>query len=104
MDEKIIVYAHPFCPMVGPVEGLLKRIGADYDYINIHAIPEARLRVQEINRGMESVPTLVFPDGTTLTEPSGAQLADKLEQMGYEIPEPAFVVWMRNFFNRFRRS
>ena len=101
MDDKIIIYAHPFCHQVGPVEVFLERLGANYEYININAIPEARLRVREINRGFESVPTLVFPDGTTLTEPSHGQLADKLEQMGFDIPEPAWMVWMRNFFGRF---
>lgn len=104
MEEPIIVYAHPFCPTVNSVEGILQRIGVNYEYINIHADQYARMRVLEINHGYESVPTLVFPDGTTLTEPSGAMLADKLEQMGYEIPDPAWMTWVRKVFGIFNRG
>ena len=41
-------------------------------------------RVREINRGFESVPTLAFPDGSTLTEPTAGELSAKLVELGYE--------------------
>lgn len=86
MSEKIIVYAHPFCPTVSPIVGMLKSAKADYEYINIHRDYTARERVRDINHGYESVPTLVFPDGSTLTEPSEGQLTRKLQEMGYSVP------------------
>ena len=36
----------------------------------------------EINAGCESVPTLVFTDGSTLTEPSQKVLVARLESVG----------------------
>jgi mycoredoxin len=34
--------------------------------------------VKKVNRGNRSVPTLIFPDGTTLVEPSMLELARRL--------------------------
>lgn len=81
--QTIILYGHAGCPMVAPVKRLLEQVDAPFDYVNIHQDQEARLRVREINRGFESVPTLVFPDGSTLTEPSSRVLSAKLKEMGY---------------------
>jgi mycoredoxin len=86
LPEKVIMYAHPACPQVLPMMSMLKQSGVDYTYININQDHEARLRVLEINQGYASVPTFVFPDGTTLTEPSAGQLRRKLETLGYRVP------------------
>jgi mycoredoxin len=88
----IIVYGHPFCPMLPPVLGMLKQARVEYDYINIHEDDEARQRVREINNGNESVPTLVFPDGSTLTEPSGMVLRKRLIAEGYTVPVSATLI------------
>ena len=42
-----------------------------------------------MNLGHESVPTLEFPDGSALTEPSAGDVKDKLRAMGYDIPTPS---------------
>jgi glutaredoxin len=49
-----------------------------YKWIDIDRDPEARAYVQQINGGYRSVPTIVFPDGSILVEPSHAELAEKL--------------------------
>jgi mycoredoxin len=79
----IVVYGHPGCPMVYPVRRLLDEQAVAYDYVNIYQDLDARVRVREINRGYESVPTLVFPDGSTLTEPSLSTLRRSLQAKGY---------------------
>ena len=61
---------------------MLEEAKVEYEYVNIYADEAARERVRAINRGCESVPTLVFPDGSTLTEPSRYQLVDRLKRMG----------------------
>lgn len=88
MSQEIIVYGNEMCPMVPPVRDLLERASAPYTYISITRNGEARARVQEINRGNASVPTLVFPDGSALTEPKLADLSVKLEALGH-IVRPA---------------
>lgn len=91
MTEKIILYGHAACPMLPPVWAMLKQANVDFEYINIHQDEAGRERVLEINNGYASVPTLVFPDGSTLTEPSAGKLRQKLRELGYEVP---LVAWL----------
>lgn len=86
MPEKITLYGHPACPMVYPVRAMFDRAGVVYEYINIHEDNHARERVREINNGNESVPTLIFPDGSTMTEPPMNLLESRIRAMGYQIP------------------
>ncbi|NDJ53572.1 MAG: hypothetical protein GYB68_10870 [Chloroflexi bacterium] len=80
------MYAHPTCPQVPAVTQLLNGSGVPYTYINIHEDRAGRERVRQINNGYESVPTLVFADGSTLTEPSTPELRKKLSRLGYQVP------------------
>lgn len=92
MPKKIIVYAHEFCPQVAPVLGMLKQSKIDYDYINIHKNAEAQIFVRNLNDGYESVPTLIFPDGTSLTEPSSGALRNKLQALGYKVSIISYLI------------
>lgn len=85
MVGKIVLFGSDLCPMVPPVRNLLDRAQADYDYISISRNRAARERVMAINNGNASVPTLVFPDGSTLTEPPLAELTARLEAMGHTV-------------------
>jgi len=99
-NEKVVMYGTPTCPMVPPVRGMLNRAGAEFDYVNISADPVSLSRVMEINNGNASVPTLIFPDGSTLTEPSMAVLRQKLKSLGYTVPKPTLWQSLRdNPFN-----
>ena len=83
MKAKITLYGHSFCPQVRPVRAVLEHNGVVYDYVDIRKDDTGRLRVKEINGGNESVPTLVFADGSTLTEPSRESLLAHLDSLGY---------------------
>lgn len=85
VTEKIVLYGNLLCPMVPPVRSLLERAGAPYDYVDISLDRAARQRVIEINHGNASVPTLVFPDGGTLTEPKLSELTARLEALGHTV-------------------
>ena len=80
------LYGHAACPMVPPVRAILNGAGVAYDYVDIHRDDAGREHVRQINGGNESVPTLVFPDGSTLTEPSTDALQRKLHTLGYKVP------------------
>ncbi|WP_083470008.1 glutaredoxin domain-containing protein [Herpetosiphon geysericola] len=88
----IRMYGHARCPAVPPVRGMLNRAGVPYVYINIHNDPAAAALVRQINHGNESVPTLIFPDESTLTEPTTRQLRERLAQFGYRIPWTARLI------------
>ena len=51
--------------------------GIAYESINIEENDRAAEYVTRVNRGYRSVPTIVFPDGTILVEPSPRELASK---------------------------
>jgi len=91
MNDAIIVYGHPTCPLIGPIKGLLTPSKVKFEYIDIHQDSVAAARVREINNGNASVPTLVFPDGSTLSEPTVGELKSKLESLG---PKVGLVAWL----------
>ena len=49
-----------------------------YDFIDIDEDPAGLKIVEELNEGKQIIPTIVFEDGSTLVEPSNAELAQKL--------------------------
>ena len=95
MSQKLILYGTPTCPMVPPVRGYLERGKVDFEYINIHEDSEGRERVREINNGNESVPTLLFSDGSTMTAPSTRELKGKLKAEGYQVIPPGPIQALR---------
>ena len=83
MPEPIIVYTSTFCPHSWSVERFLKSNDVPIKLVNIDKDLQARQEVMAANRGFASVPTLIFPDGSQLTEPSFGQIRAKL---GIETP------------------
>jgi mycoredoxin len=97
-EKKIILYGTPSCPMIPSVRSVLQRADADFEYVDIYEVLEAQERVREINHGYESVPTLVFPDDSTMTEPSTGDLKTKLESLGYEVQSQTGMGWIQLVF------
>ena len=56
-------------------------LNVEYTIIDVEADPSASEKVIEINGGQRSIPVIVFPDGTHLTEPSDNDLKAKLEAL-----------------------
>jgi hypothetical protein len=65
---------HQFIPKPN---GKMRKLGIPDDYINVEEDEHAAASVVRVNRGMQSVPTIVFPDGSILVEPGARQLAAK---------------------------
>lgn len=77
-DKPIVVYGTPWCPDCRRSKQFLGEHRVPYDYVDIDQDPAAQAEVMRINRGNRSVPTIVFPDGSSLTEPTNEELAKKL--------------------------
>ncbi len=77
-EKPLVVYGTPWCPDCRRSKQFLGEHRVPYDYIDIDQDPAAQAEVMRINRGNRSVPTIVFPDGSSLTEPSNEELAKKL--------------------------
>jgi mycoredoxin len=56
----------------------MKRAGIEYTEVDIEVDPESAAVVASVNGGNEVVPTLKFPDGTTLTNPPIAEVIAKM--------------------------
>ncbi|NKX51734.1 NrdH-redoxin, partial [Arthrobacter deserti] len=52
--------------------------GIGYREINIEDVPGTAELVEQINGGNQTVPTLLFPDGTSATNPSLAEVRERL--------------------------
>lgn len=74
----IKMYGTTWCPDCTRTKRFLDERGIPYDWTNIDENEEAARFVIQANRGKRIVPTLLFEDGTTLAEPSNADLAHKL--------------------------
>ena len=75
---KIIVYGTNWCFASRRARTVLDNGNIPYVWIDIDADMEARKYVESVNRGYRSVPTIVFPDGSILVEPSDIDLCHKL--------------------------
>lgn len=92
----ITLYTSKWCAHALSVEGFLQKYEIPVNMINIDGDREAREELVEINGGYASVPTLVFPDGSKLTEPSFGELRDKLSIE----PPPGIVDRIRGLIGR----
>lgn len=72
------MYSTPWCGYCHRLKSQLKREGISFDEVDIEAQPEAAAIVEKANHGNQTVPTLVFADGTALTNPSVAQVKAQL--------------------------
>jgi mycoredoxin len=78
----IKMYSTTWCPDCVRSKRTLHKLGVAYEEINIEKDPSAVALVRKINRGARSVPTIVFPDNSTLTEPNNQELTAKLKELG----------------------
>jgi thioredoxin reductase (NADPH) len=76
--DRIIVYSTVWCPDCKRAKKFLAEHRIPYENIDIEHDEKAMAFVQKVNNGLRLIPTIVFPDGSTLSEPSNAQLAGKL--------------------------
>jgi mycoredoxin len=77
-SDKIIMYSTGWCPDCHRVKYMLDENGIDYINIDVEADEAALLFVKQVNGGRRVVPTILFPDGSVLVEPSNSALAAKL--------------------------
>ncbi len=79
MVEKIKVYGTKWCPDCARAKQVFGKLNVVYEWIDIEQSPDAAAYVQKVNGGKRSVPTIVFPDGSVLVEPSNPVLENKLK-------------------------
>jgi mycoredoxin len=74
----ITVYATQWCGDCRLAKRVLDEQGMEYRWIDIDFDPEAAEIVQKLNGGYRTVPTILFPDGRVLVEPTREELREAL--------------------------
>ena len=78
MSQGVTMYTTPWCGYCRRLKAQLAREGIEVAEIDIERDHAAADYVMSVNGGMQTVPTVVFPDGTALTNPSAGQVREHL--------------------------
>lgn len=79
--NQLKVYTTPWCGDCRRSKRWLDEHHVPYENIDIESDPAAADYVVQVNHGSQSVPTLIFPDGSVLVEPSNATLAAHVQKV-----------------------
>jgi mycoredoxin len=74
----ITMYSTTWCGYCRRLKSQLDREGIGYTEVNIENVPDAAAFVMQVNNGNQTVPTVLFPDGTAATNPSLAEVKSRL--------------------------
>ncbi|MEE6280203.1 mycoredoxin [Georgenia sp. MJ170] len=74
----ITMYTTTWCGYCRRLKKQLDGEGIGYTEVNIEEDPAAAAYVEEVNGGNQTVPTVVFPDGSAATNPSVADVRTRL--------------------------
>jgi mycoredoxin len=77
----VTMYSTTWCGYCRRLKLQLDRAGIAYDEIDIERSPEAAAFVESVNGGNQTVPTVRYPDGTTATNPTFAQVQSTLADL-----------------------
>lgn len=78
MPGTVTMYSTTWCGYCRRLKSQMDREGIAYTEINIEQDPQSAAFVEKANNGNQTVPTVLFQDGSTLTNPSLAQVKQKI--------------------------
>ena len=78
LDTPLVVYGAPWCPDCRRSKAFLSEQRVPFTFIDLEEHPEENTTVERYNDGKRIIPTIVFPDGSILVEPSDEELASRL--------------------------
>lgn len=73
-ETQVTMYSTPWCGYCQRLKAQMTREGIAYTEIDIEHDPASAAYVESVNGGNQTVPTVVFPDGTAVTNPSIGQV------------------------------
>ena len=75
--SQIVMYATEYCSDCRRAKAFFEANGIEYLQVGIEGNEEATKFIINLNKGYQSVPTIIFPDGTVLVEPGWEELRAK---------------------------
>lgn len=79
---ELTMYTTTWCGFCRRLKSQLARDGIDMLEIDIEKDPDAAAFVENVNGGNQTVPVVVFPDGTAVTNPSAKEVKARLNGDG----------------------
>lgn len=76
-----VMYSTTWCGYCKRLKSQLADLGISFEEINIEEVPGTAQIVEKVNGGNQTVPTLVFSDGSAMTNPSAKQVQEKLTKL-----------------------
>lgn len=77
-SDQITLYGASWCPDCRRSKAFLGEQRVPFTFVDLEADPDAAAIVEGYNDGKRIIPTIVFPDGSFVVEPSNEELAEKL--------------------------
>ncbi len=77
-QPSIIVYGADWCPDCRRSKSFLNEKNISFTWIDVDQDQAAEALVLEKNHGKRIIPTIIFEDGSFLSEPSNEDLANKI--------------------------
>jgi mycoredoxin len=77
---QIVMYSTQYCSDCLRAKAFFEANNIPFVPILLEGNPAATDFVLKMNNGYRSVPTIVFPDGTVLVEPSWQELREKMQE------------------------
>ena len=74
----VIMYTTTWCGYCKRLKRMMQDDGINFAEVDIETTPGTAEIVERVNNGNQTVPTLVFADGTAMTNPSLAKVKEKL--------------------------
>jgi mycoredoxin len=81
MTQPLTMYTTTWCAFCKRLKRQLAAEGIEMAEIDIEQDPAAADFVMKVNGGFQTVPTVVFPDGSALTNPSAAAVKERLHEL-----------------------
>ena len=81
MAQPLTMYTTNWCAFCRRLKSQLAAEGIEIAEVNIEEEPSAADYVMSVNGGFQTVPTVVFPDGSSMTNPSLADVKRRLSDL-----------------------
>jgi mycoredoxin len=79
--QPLTMYTTTWCAFCRRLKSQLAAEGIEIAEVNIEEVPAAADYVMSVNGGNQTVPTVVFPDGSAMTNPSAKAVIQRLNEL-----------------------
>ena len=81
MSAPLTMYTTQWCAFCRRLKSQLARDGITMTEVDIERDPAAAEYVMSVNEGNKTVPTVVFPDGSVMVNPSAVQVKKRMAEL-----------------------